>query len=57
MVEIKQTCDSCNVTRELTLGLIAGVSVELGEAAESDGWRTVRQNKHLCKKCINDLVN
>lgn len=56
MITINQECDSCKSKRELSIGLVAGIHVDLGEAVESDGWRTVRQNKHLCKKCINDLV-
>ena len=55
MIEIKQTCDVCKKSRTVELSK-HGSTRELVQAARSDGWREVRENAHLCKNCINDLV-
>lgn len=55
MIVITQTCDSCLEKRTLELRGPNGPK-DLEQAARSEGWRDVRDNKHLCKTCINDLV-
>jgi hypothetical protein len=55
-VKITQMCDNCGRDRSLDgLGKI-GNTQTLEELENSEGWRKVRENKHLCKVCINGLV-
>lgn len=55
MITVTQKCDVCRKERPLVLKRY-GSSRQLAEAAEEGGWREVRDDKHLCKDCINDLV-
>lgn len=54
-VQITQTCNGCNKNRTIQL---EGYDNEttLKKRCENNGWREVKNDKHLCAQCINDLV-
>jgi hypothetical protein len=54
-VEFRQQCDTCGLIRVLPVrekNRFQGVRT----AAESDGWKEVADNKHMCHRCIQKIL-
>lgn len=56
MITITQTCDRCGATRELRIGHY-GQPRSVRDAGRKNGWREVREDRHLCDACIKGALD
>lgn len=55
-IEIRQCCNACGLIRVLRF-MPADRFQTVSGAGESDGWKEVEENKHMCDRCIKKAIH
>lgn len=55
-IEIRQCCNSCGLIRVIPVEFKNRFNT-VTNAGNSDGWREVEDNKHLCNHCIKRAIH